>query len=439
MKSLILNLFYITTLLFAVPWLVWRRLRYGKNRRGWTQKLFGTIPERSDARLNQDCVWLHAVSVGEVNLLSTMIERLVVELPGWKFAISTSTETGYDLACKKYPEHQVFFCPLDLTWAIGRVLDRLNPSMVVLAELEVWPNLTRLVKLRNIPLAIVNGRLSSKSYSGYRRIGWLMRSWLSRFDLIASQTDTYSKRFRELGAKEESLYTTGNVKFDGAQRNRQNSATQALCQVAGIATTDFVFVAGSTQPEEDRIAVDVWSRLVVDQPELRLILVPRHPENVGQIESYLQRMSIAYSLRSQLKSGSSEAVLIVDTVGELGSWWGRADVAYVGGSMGSRGGQNMIEPAAYGIPLCFGPNTRNFKDVTELLLHAKAAEIVRDEGQMYDFVYRSLSCREWGAELGKRAQVVVLDQQGAADRTVGLLLGLLEGQQSPRRQRADAA
>ncbi len=426
MKSLILNLLYAGTLLLATPWLIWRAIRYGKNRRGWMQKLFGLIPARSDFKENDRCVWLHAVSVGEVNLLSTLIDRLKVELPGWSFAISTSTETGYGLACKKYSQHQVFFCPLDFTWAIHRVLNRLNPSLVVLAELEVWPNLTRVVKRQGIPLSIVNGRLSQQSFSGYRRVSWLMQRLLAKFDLIAAQTETYSERFRELGARDQALVTTGNVKFDGAQTDRNNPMTQSLCHLAGIDTNDDVFVAGSTQPEEDRIAIDVWLKLVVRFPSLRLILVPRHPQNVGHAVAYLKQNSVPFVLRSQLATAPSELVLIVDSVGELGGWWGRADVAYVGGSMGNRGGQNMIEPAAFGIPVCFGPNTKNFRDVTELLLTADAAQIVRDGEQLHAFVERSLSQRRWAAEIGMRAQTVVAAQQGAADRTVGLLLGLLE-------------
>lgn len=440
MKSLILNLIYFALLVLATPWLIWRAVKYGKNRRGWGHKLFGLVPARVDASENQNCIWFHAVSVGEVNLLSTLIDRLQSELPGWRIAISTSTETGYDLACRKYAEHQVFFCPIDFTWSINRVLDRISPSLVILAELEIWPNMTRMVSRRGIPLAIANGRLSEKSYRGYRRVAWLMKRLLARFDLIASQSNTYSQRFLELGAADEIVKTVGNVKFDGAKTDRNNEVTRWLCGLAKVEPDDLIFVAGSTQPEEDEIAISVWKEAVHEFPDLRLILVPRHPQNVELVQNHLERESIGYTLRSQLESDSEsiQPVLVIDTVGELGGWWGCADVAFVGGSMGSRGGQNMIEPAAYGVPVCFGPNTRNFKDVTELLLSADAARVVNDRDEMSQFVKRMLAETRWAARMGARAQSVVLAQQGAADRTVQLMLGLVQAHRLPLRH-LDAA
>lgn len=438
MKSLIFNLIYATLLVFATPWLIWRAVKHGKNRRGWSQKLWGVIPPRTDVDEHRNCIWLHAVSVGEVNLLATLLDRLQQELPGWRFAISTSTETGYDLACKKYSEHQVFFCPMDFSWAVNRVLDRLNPSLVILAELEIWPNMTRLISQRGIPMAIANGRLSENSFKGYRRIAWLMRRLVKRIDLIASQSNTYSQRFHQLGATDEALVTVGNVKFDGAQADRNNSLTRSLRKLAGVGPDELVFVAGSTQPEEDRIAINVWRDMVLEFPDLRLILVPRHPQNVGLAEECLQQHAVSYSLRSQLESSTPESVIVVDAMGELGGWWGCADVAYVGGSMGSRGGQNMIEPAAYGIPVSFGPNTKNFKDVTELLLAAEAARVVADGDELSQFVKRVLVDSSWASAMGARAQSVVAAQQGAADRTVDLLLQLVQVPASSS-QRLDAA
>jgi 3-deoxy-D-manno-octulosonic-acid transferase len=425
-KSLLLNAIYVAVLVLAIPWLIWRAVRYGKNKRGWGQKLFGSIPRREDCEHNQNCVWFHAVSVGEVNLLATLIDRLKVELPGWQFAISTTTESGYDLACRKYAEHQVVFCPFDFSWAVNRMLDRLNPSLVVLAELEVWPNLVRMVKRRGLPIAIVNGRLSEKSFGGYQRIGWLMRKLLSKFDLIAAQSEVYSERFLALGASPERVSVVGNVKFDGARLNSNNPLTQRLVEVAGFAENDFVFVAGSTQPEEDRMAIDVWARLSQRMESLRLVLVPRHMQNVAHAEDYLGELGIEYSLRSDLPGGGSPSVLVVNTVGELGGWWGRADVAFVGGSMGRRGGQNMIEPAAYGVPVCFGPNTWNFKDVSDLLTSRAAAEVVSDAKQMGDFVSRMAGSDSVAMSIGAKAQALVLSQQGAADRTIKKLVCLLQ-------------
>ena len=194
----------------------------------------------------------------------------------------------------------------------------------------------------------------------------------------------------------------------------------------------------ATQPEEDRIAISVWRDLVNEFPDLRLILVPRHPQSVELAEDCLKRNELPYSLRSQLDSKSAESIIVVDTMGELGGWWGCADVAYVGGSMGNRGGQNMIEPAAYGVPVCFGPNTKNFKDVTELLLASEAARVVADRDELGQFIKRVLVQSDWATAMGARAQSVVAAQQGAADHTVELLLGLIQVSPSSSR-RLDAA
>ena len=177
------------------------------------------------------------------------------QLPGWHFAISTTTETGYSLACKSYPNHQVFFCPIDFSWAVNQVLRRLNPGLVVLAELELWPNIVRQARKRAVPMAIINGRLGEKSYTGYQRIRFLMNRILSKIDLIAVQNEVYADRFKSLGARPEVVVQTGSVKFDGAVFDKSNELTTRLEKRAGLTDDDFVFVAGSTQPNEDRIAV----------------------------------------------------------------------------------------------------------------------------------------------------------------------------------------
>ena len=415
--------------MFAAPILLYRAIRFGKNRRGWAQKLWGRIPARPDRADNKRCIWFHAVSVGEISLLGVVLERLQERLPDWHFAISTTTETGYSLACKRYPEHQVFFCPIDFSWAVNRVLRRLNPGLVVLAELELWPNIVRQSHRCSVPMAIVNGRLGESSYEGYQRVRFLMKRILSKIDLIAVQNESYAARFKCLGARHKSVVQTGSVKFDGAMLDRSNSLTEGLVRQVGITSNDFVFVAGSTQPNEDRIAVDVWLQLADKYPELKLILVPRHPRKAASVLDYLKRKRIPFTLRSEQNSGgkpSNNRVLVIDVIGELSGWWGSADVAYVGGSMCSRGGQSMIEPSAFGVPVSFGPRTENFKVVTEILLADHAARVVHDQKELFRFVEWAISNRAAAESMGRRARAVVLRQQGAADKTVSLILKLID-------------
>jgi 3-deoxy-D-manno-octulosonic-acid transferase len=312
---------------------------------------------------------------------------------------------------------------------------------LVLAELELWPNLIRLAHARGAKLAIVNGRLSERSFSGYRRIRTLMRRLLQRFDLIAAQTDVYARRFLALGARSDSVVSTGSLKFDGARTDRDNPATARLRALAGIAADDVVFLAGSTQEPEERVALDVFRRLNPENPRLRLILVPRHPERFAAVASLLNSSGIRWQRRTdpdRQPADPAVRVLLVDVVGELGAWWGAADIGFVGGSLSSRGGQNMIEPAAFGVAVSFGPNTQNFRDIVAALLAAEAAVTVADGQALDNFVRRCLVDPAYAAELGRRARQLVASQLGATVRTLNRLLPLIDSPAKTRQNRRAA-
>ena len=422
--SCLLNAAYLATLLGATPWIAYRMLRTGRYRAGWGEKLLGRVPIRAG---NGSCIWMHAVSVGEVNLLAPLIERL--ESRGQlRCVMSSTTDTGLALARRKYPRLSTFYAPLDFSWSVGRAMQRIRPDLLVLAELELWPNLIRAARKRGTRIAVVNGRLSERSFRGYRRIGPLARSMLRSIDLIAAQNDHYAERFLRLGARPESVRVTGSLKFDGAQTNRDNPHTNRLAGLAGIVPDDAVFLAGSTQQPEEALAMAVYDRLRREHSKLRLILVPRHPERFDEVAALLDRSGHSWQRRSRLDAEGANPrarILLVDTVGELGAWWGTANLAFVGGSLGSRGGQNMIEPAAYGAAVSFGPNTRNFRDVVTQMLDRGAAVVVRDSSEMTDFVRRCLEVPRYAASLGERAARLVRDNLGATDRTLELLDQLL--------------
>jgi 3-deoxy-D-manno-octulosonic-acid transferase len=442
--SWLLNLVYLAAIAVCWPLIVWQALRTGKYREGYREKLFGLVPRRDG---DAACIWIHAVSVGEVNLVASLLRELQAGHPDWQFVISTTSRTGYELACKKYADLAVFYCPLDFSWAVRTAMRRIRPTLLVLAELELWPNLIAAAKQRGARVAIINGRLSDHSYPGYRRIRPLVARVLRQIDLIAAQNDESAKRFRALGASPERVHVTGSLKYDGAQTDRHNPRTTALRQLAGIAADDIVFLAGSTQEPEERIAVDIFRRLAPQHPRLRLILVPRHPERFDAVADLLDASGLPWQRRSQLVSGVAAAeawrrpsasgvspyfdlshpILLVDTIGELSAWWGTATIAFVGGSFGKRGGQNMIEPAAYGAAVSFGPNTWNFRDIVAALLAAEAAVVVRDAAQLEAFVRRCLNDPEYAAQMGVCAQQLVKSQIGATRRTVQFLENLLEG------------
>ena len=426
----LLNALYLIAIFVALPWLVWSAVKHGKYREGFAAKFWGQVPLRTGGR---PCVWLHAVSVGEVSLLGTLIDALRSCRPEWEYVISTTTKTGYELALKKYVGHTVFYCPLDFSWATHRAIWRVRPDLLLLAELELWPNLIQSARSHGARIAIVNGRLSDSSMRGYRRLRPLVARVLRRVDLIAAQNKETAERFLQLGANCISVHTTGSLKFDGAQTDRRNGQTRALAELAGLAAGDVVLLAGSTQSPEEAYAISIYQKLSQEYPRLKLVLVPRHPQRFDEVAVLLKQSGLAWTRSSQLESHgfairNSHSVILIDTVGELSAWWGLARVGFVGGSFGSRGGQNMLEPAAYGVATCFGPNTRNFRDIVSQLLAAEGAKVVNDRDGFEQFVRHVLEDPEWAEQLGQNARALVLGQQGATQRTVEMLLPLVKAE-----------
>ncbi|MCA9248504.1 MAG: 3-deoxy-D-manno-octulosonic acid transferase [Planctomycetales bacterium] len=423
----LLNFVYCLLLILALPKLLWGAIFAGKYREGFAAKFLGRVPQRRD---EAPCIWLHAVSVGEVNLIGTLVQRIESTWDGWQIVISTTTKTGYDLACKRYARHTVMYCPLDFSWAVKTAMRRVRPNLFVLAELELWPNLLRYAGRLGAKTAVINGRLSERSFRGYRRIRWFLRPLLAQLDLVAAQNETYADRFLALGARRDAVTVTGSLKFDGAETQRDNPATLRLKRLAGFHDHDLIFLAGSTQAPEELVALSVFRRLAEQHANLRLVLVPRHPERFAEVASILDRSGVPWQRRSELSSptGPTERkpILLVDAVGELGAWWGAAQVGFVGGSLSTRGGQNMIEPAAYGAAVSFGPNTWNFRDIVAIMLEAQAGVVVRDEAELLAFVGRCLDDPIYAAALGRRAQQLVRSQLGATTRTLERLAAIVD-------------
>jgi 3-deoxy-D-manno-octulosonic-acid transferase len=448
----LLNLIYLLLITVSLPWLILESVRKGKYREGYAAKFLGLVPRR---RSNKKCVWLHAVSVGEVNLLAPLLKRIKESQPNWECVISTTTTTGMALARKKYAGYSVFYCPLDFSWATAAAMRRIRPDVLVLAELEIWPNLIWAAKRSGARVAVINGRLSEHSFRGYCRIRPLVARLMRQIDWIAAQDNTYAERFRYLGAPADAVSATGSMKYDGAQTDRNNANTRRLASLAGISADDMVLLAGSTQEPEEAMALDTFRQLSREWPQLRLILVPRHPDRFEAVAKLLESSGLAWQRRTQLADAArtdSDAtqgnqlaakapdvsthpasplsppcprILLVDVVGELGAWWGTAQIAFVGGSMGRRGGQNVIEPAAYGAAVSFGPNTWNFRDIVSAILAHDAAVVVNDEQQFGQFVRRCLEQPDFAAGLGQRAQAFVRSQFGATERTLDLLADTL--------------
>jgi 3-deoxy-D-manno-octulosonic-acid transferase len=433
---MLLDLIYLVAFVALLPWIAWRRW---SGRRPvaapWMRFTGGITPlPRREAGVSR--IWLHGVSVGEIQLLSSLAREIDARAGAAgvavEFVVSSSTTTGLDLAAKRFGAAVVFPCPLDFTWAVRRVVKAVDADLLVLGELELWPHLLDAAWRHRLPVVVANGRLSDSSARGYHRVAPLVRRMLSQVTLVSARSAADAARFRALGAP--TVVDAGSMKFDGVRGDRGAEDVRRLAKLAGFREDDVVFLAGSTQAPEEALAIDAYRAASADHPRLRLVIVPRHVERKPEIVALLDGSGLAWQARSTLdteRAAPDARVLLVDTTGELGAWWGTATIAFVGGSLdGKRGGQNMLEPAAYGAAVCFGPHTRNFADEVAVLLAAEAARVVADGPALTAFVHDCLVA-EPPLALGTRAAATVAAHRGATGATAERILTLLSA--GPRR------
>ena len=427
---MLLDILYLVAFVALLPWVAWRKLSGGRPVAApWIRFTGGVTVAPPPAGTPR--IWLHGVSVGEVQLLSALAAEIghQAEAAGRPVdcVLSSSTTTGLEVAAKRVGAARSFPCPLDFTWAVDRALDRVRPDLLVLGELELWPNLLARVRRRGIPIVVANARMSERSAAGYARIRPLARRMLGRVGLVVARSQADADRFAALGAPQ--VVVTGSMKFDGVRGDRDAAEIERLRRLAGFAADDIVFLAGSTQAPEERLAAEAFLALRAAHPALRLVIVPRHVERAAEIGATLDGLGLRWQARSRIEQAAADPaarVLLVDATGELAWWWGTATIAFVGGSLdGKRGGQNMLEPAAYGAAVSFGPHTRNFQDEVARLLAAEAAVVVADGRELHAFVARCLQQPEWAAALGRRAAAFVAAQRGATATTARLILDRL--------------
>ena len=429
----LLDLGYLLALALLSPYLIHRRLKRGGasgsgGGGGWLLRAAGRAPRRVST---SPCVWFHAVSVGEVLLLRPIVAEWSRRRPDWEIVISTTSESGLSVARSTFPELVTFHAPLDFSWAVAEALDRIKPQLLVLVELELWPNFIAEAERRGVKVAVINARMSPNSFRGYRRFRWALASTLRRIAVVAAQTEEYADRFRALGLPADRVEVTGSVKFDNLPTQRDLPATRGLRTLLGLRACDHVFVAGSTMEGEEEEALRAYRAARADHPTLRLIVVPRHPhrfdevarliESQGETVAHRSRLTTPADLATRMEAGRPP-IILVDTLGELGAVWGLADVAFVGGSLfPGRGGQNMMEPAAFGATVLFGPHTVNFKATVEALLSRDAARVVRDGDELRAALSVGLTDPDSAAVRGERARRVVGAPRGATARAVDCL------------------
>jgi 3-deoxy-D-manno-octulosonic-acid transferase len=421
---LMLNAFYLVCLTLLSPWLIVRSIRTGRYRRNSAAKFLGLAQLPSVD--NGPVAWFHGVSVGEVHLLRQIVRGFRERHPDWRVVVSSTTDTGLAEATKHFADLTVIPYPFDFSWAVGRTMRAVRPSLIVLAESELWPNFLRAANRANVPVVVVNGRMSPRSARRFARLARLARRLLfDRVTIFAMQSETYATNLRSLGVPADRVRVTGSVKYDGVYGEKDNPKTRDLGTVLGIEPTDLVWVAGSTHDPEERIALSVYANLRERFPRLKLILVPRAPERFDEVAGLIEAAGFRCVRRSRLVSEGGAlpvGVVLIDTLGELGAAWGLATVGFTGGSLNDkRGGQSMIEPAGFGVPVLFGPHTWNFKDAVAGLLESGGAIRVADAAELEREVGRLLADPALRERIGSAARAFVQSQQGATKRTLDVL------------------
>ncbi len=422
--GLLLDAAYLTAGLLASPWLLYKAATDGRYRHRLGERL-GALPPSAAGK----GLWFHCASVGEVNLVKPLIHRLEAAHPDLPLTVTTLTRAGRENAEQAFPGARVSYFPFDFSGAVRRALARVDPAGVVLVELEVWPNFVRACARRGVPVAIVNGRMTERSFRRYRRLRFLFGPAFRGLAAVGAQSEAHAERIRALGA---SPVVTGNLKYDAAIGFDPEEAGREWRLKLGLADAP-VLVAGSTHDPEEKVIVQTYRRLRAAHPRLRLVLAPRHLERVPEVQKLVEAAGLACYKKTQLSppggaGAPADGVILLDTVGELAGVYAAATAVFIGGTFCARGGQNMLEPAALGKPIVSGPSLSNFEDVARTLVEAGGMRVFDNPVQMGQALEGLLGDPEGARAAGERGREAVRAGRGAIENTLRLIeSSLLKG------------
>lgn len=433
MRSLY-NVLFMFFFCLSSPYYLLKMWRRGNWRRGFRQR-FGVYDSKlKQALTNRHVLWMHAVSVGEVNVCTQLIRALEPRVPNVKIVVSTTTSTGMGELQRRLPSHiEKIYYPIDRKRYVYRALAVIHPEVVVLVEAEIWPNFIWRLRDKRIPLFLVNARLSQRSYRGYKRFGFLFRPLFAAFTGVGAQNEADAARLRQLGCRPETIQVVGSLKFDAAKLDEQRRLNvPGLLRQLGVPAGARLLVAGSTHDGEEAILAEQFLRLRRRFPDLFLVLVPRHFERGKDVGGQLNARGVRFAYRSEITATTQfrpEEVdcLLVNTTGELRFFYEHATVIFVGKSLTAEGGQNPIEPGALGKAMVFGPNMQNFSAVAASFLRENGAVQVRDAAELEKALESLLADGERRELLGQNALRVVRQNQGAIERTADMIVRHLEG------------
>jgi len=429
MMGILLDLVYLVGLVATSPVWVHRMIRHGRYRGGWSQRL-GGIPVRYGL---QPIIWIHGVSLGEINAARTLVREIHSQLPDFRVVVSSTTDTGMSAARRLFaPDHVVFHWPLDFSLTVGRALNRMRPDLVVLMEGEFWPNFLAACNRRGIPVVAVNARLAAgKGYPRYRMLGPIARKLMfARVTAVGVQDEIYAERFASLGVARERIHVTGMMKFDTAEIAQRIDGADELAAAVGLGSDEQLVVAGGTGPGEEEIILDFWGDLSERHPKARLAIVPRKPERFDAVGRAITERGFSIVRRSERPDGCAarsesgpRTVVLGDTMGELRKFYSLAACVFVGRSLVPMGGSDMIEAAALGKPTAFGPHTFNFPQADALA--ANGTKRVSSGDELMQWIAQCLSDPAAAARAGQTAQDYVRSQQGATGRNVEMICSVL--------------
>lgn len=418
------SLLLLLALGLSTPWWLLEMLRHGKYRIGWCERL-GIVPDRLLNQVAADTIWIHAVSVGEVLAVSRMVGELKTRLPGWRFVVSTTTDTGQRLAREQYGDRNVFYFPLDLWFAVRAYVQALRPRLLVLAESEFWPNLLHQARNSGTSVAVVNARVSDRSLPRYLRFRRLLSGVMRDVDVFLAQSEEDARRLVQIGASADRVHVGGNLKFD----IKPPEKPQILEPFAAAVQREKIgplLVVGSTLDGEEAMLLDCFRQMLTVYPNPLMLLAPRHPERFEAVAALLAASGLRWQRRSRWDGHQPLAgsVFLLDSIGELATLYQFADLAFVGGSLVPRGGHNLLEAAQFGVAIVVGPHTENFRDIVRIFEKADALRVVTAES-LTSTVLRLLQNDAERERFGHRALEVMQSQQGATERTIAALLQLL--------------
>lgn len=409
---LLFSLLYFPYLFLKGKWHKDFPIRFGK----FNQSLINTLGEKKN-------IWIHAVSVGEVLVVLQLVKKLKEKYPDCRIVFSTVTQTGQKLARENFSKDDVvIYAPLDFSWIVRKYINLIQPKIYIATETEIWPNLYTALYKKGVPIIQINGRISDKSFKGYKRVKFLTKKVLSCVTVFGMQSDLDKERIKELGADQRKIHVVGNIKFDYQPLKGVLNQTSL-----GFKNQDELFIAGSTHPGEEEIVINLYKELTKKFSNLRLVIAPRHIERASEVVNLIAQAGFTAVKFSESKDVqmTSEKMIVIDEIGHLAELYSLAKIVFIGKTLKVGGGQNMIEPCFYGKPTFVGPLTENFRDAVKILLSEKALIEVQDSKELFEQITVFLNNPEKLQSIGVAAKKTVEKYQGATNKTFELISKVL--------------